>query len=59
VEAAVMAKSDMDRMLEEVRGVVARYVHLPEKDVYEVLVAEAEGWEMRLRELEDEQNETE
>jgi hypothetical protein len=42
-----------------VRGVVARYVHLPEKDVYEVLVAEAEGWEMRLRELEDEQNETE
>jgi hypothetical protein len=44
---------DIDRMLNEVRRVIARYGHLPKRDVYESLCSEAEGWKMRLEELGD------
>jgi hypothetical protein len=47
--------SDLDKMLNEVRGAIARYGRLPEKEVYEALAEEAEGWRMRLEELNDEE----
>lgn len=43
-----------DEMLTEIRRVIAR-CDAGEKDTYEALCAEAEGWEMRLREFEDEE----
>lgn len=50
-----MAKTDVEKMVDAIRGVIAEWAHLPEKEVYEALVGEAEGWEMRLAELEDDE----
>jgi len=46
-------KKRLDAMLDEVRAVIVRYGDLPERDVYQALAVEAEGWEMRLQELEE------
>jgi hypothetical protein len=42
----------IEQMLDQIRSVMAK-CKAPEKEVYEALCCEAEGWEMRLRELED------
>ena len=47
--------SDIKTMLEEIRQAMARCT-APEKAVFEALTAEAEGWNMRLEELEDEED---
>jgi hypothetical protein len=52
---AAPAKSDgVKTMMDQIRGVVHDWGHLPEKEVCEALVEEAEGWTMRLVELESE-----
>ncbi len=48
----------IERMLEEVRDVIAR-CDASEKETYEALLDEAAGWEMRLRELEAEEDDAE
>lgn len=50
-----MAKKEIDALLNEIRNVMSRYGHLPERMVYEALVEEAEGWSMRLQELEEDE----
>ena len=40
-------------MLDDVRAAIGRCRNVPEKDVYEALCAEADGWKMRLEELEE------
>lgn len=47
-------KLRIDECLDEIRGVLARYADIPEAELYEELLGEAEGWKMRLEELEDE-----
>jgi hypothetical protein len=42
------------QMIEQVRAIIAR-CDASEKDAYEALLEEAEGWKMRLEELEDEE----
>ena len=43
-------------VLEEIRRVMSRHKG-SERDLYEELVTEAEGWEMRLQELDAEEEE--
>jgi hypothetical protein len=47
-------KRTTEDMLQKLRKVIASYDDLPEKEVYEALCEEAEGWDMRLNELLDE-----
>lgn len=49
-----MSMSPIDRMLDEIRKAICRCDGPSERDVYEALMAEAEVWQMRLQELEDE-----
>ena len=42
----------VDAMLDEIRAAMARCT-APERAVYEAVCSEAEGWEMRLQELEE------
>ena len=46
-------------MLDEIRDAISRCTGMPEKEVYEALVVEAEAWQMRLQELELEEMESE
>lgn len=49
-------KSPADQMLDEIRAIISKYAgKMSEKATYETLVEEASGWEMRLEELEDEE----
>lgn len=47
-------KKQIKEMLEKVRKAISE-CKAPEKDMYEELVAEAEGWNMRLQEIEEEE----
>lgn len=48
----------IDQMLDQIRGIIAKCSG-SEEEVYTALVSEAEGWEMRLQELENELNDEE
>ena len=43
-------------MIEEIRDLLVRYGHLPERVVYEALMDEASGWNIRLEELNEEED---
>lgn len=51
------AQRAIDVMLEGVRDAVGRCRGTSEREVLEALLAEAEGWKMRLREVEQEEGE--
>lgn len=44
------SETSIRRMLDEIRGAIGR-CSASEKDTYEALATEAEGWKMRLEEL--------
>lgn len=44
------------RVIERVRAAVASERNVGERELLEELVAEAEGWRMRLNEIEDEES---
>ncbi len=46
----------IQEMLKEINRIIAK-CEASEKDTYEALVAESEGWSMRLDEIEEEENE--
>lgn len=48
-------KSKIEIMLDKIRAAMAE-CDLPEKEVYEALCSEAEGWQMRLEEIEAEED---
>lgn len=45
---------NLDQVMNEIRSSMAKFDG-SEKELYEYLMSEAEGWEMRLQELEDEE----
>ena len=51
--------SEIKQMLDEIRKAISRCRGPSEREVYEELMAEAEGWRMRLEELDNEEDETE
>ena len=52
---AKKAERSTDAMLRDIRAVLAKYANtIPEKAMYEELLAESDGWKMRLEELEEE-----
>lgn len=51
-------RSEIDTMIEDIRRAISRCGE-PEKMVYEALMSEAEGWKMRLEELEAEEQDPE
>lgn len=44
-----------DELVEALHRVLAQFSDIPEREMYEELMAMAEGWKMRLEELEDEE----
>lgn len=50
-------KNRTDQMLSEIRTLLGKYTDIPEREMYEALATEAEGWEMRLEELENDTDE--
>ncbi len=50
-----MKKPGMQDLLNELRSLLARYSYIPEREMYEELLCEADGWEMRLEEIEQEE----
>jgi hypothetical protein len=49
-------KSEIDILLDKIRKAMAE-CNAPELEMLEALVSEADGWEMRLEELEEEEDE--
>lgn len=46
-------KSRVDQMLDDLRKLLFQYGDIPEQALYEALMEEASGWEMRLEELQE------
>ena len=42
-----------DSMIDGIRGVIEDYEDLPEREMYEALLLEASGWQVRLQELKE------
>lgn len=57
---ALTVKSPVDEMLGKIREIIGQYAdNIGEKECYEALMTESEGWDMRLTELNDDPEENE
>jgi hypothetical protein len=52
--AMAKSRSRVDQLLDAIRRVMAEFADIPEEVMYEELMSEAEGWKMRLEEINEE-----